>query len=196
MDHRFTNFSGITTGGLASSSILDNSPKYYIGTISYYLHPVLTNLSSSKFIKCYHAQTDGWNSTTFHSKCNGKGPTISVIQFGNYTFRGYTNASWQVMHFQLVISCRGGGQVNNILYLARKYALIVVRRHYLFQDAHSFPRAKLEENFERRKDICAYFCAKWTPLCLLSFNYFVKRVEKTLRTAYCLLRGMVSGTTS
>lgn len=104
MDHRFTNFSGITTGGLASSSILDNSPKYYIGTISYYLHPVLTNLSSSKFIKCYHAQTDGWNSTTFHSKCNGKGPTISPIQVGNYTFRGYTNASWQGMHFQLVIS--------------------------------------------------------------------------------------------
>ena len=34
MDHKFTNFSGITTGGLASSSILDNSPKYYIGTLS------------------------------------------------------------------------------------------------------------------------------------------------------------------
>ena len=105
MDHRFTNFSGITTGGLASSSILDNSPKYYIGTLSSYLHPVLTNLSSSKFIRCYHAKTDGWDSTTFHSKCNGKGRTVFIIQVGNQTFGGYTDVSWQSisMHYQLVI---------------------------------------------------------------------------------------------
>ena len=87
-----------STGGLASSSILENSPKYYIGTLSSYLHPVLTNFSSSKFIRCYHAQTDGWDSTTFHSKCNGKGSAVSIIQVDNYTFGGYTDVSWQSMH--------------------------------------------------------------------------------------------------
>lgn len=81
--------------GLASSSILNNSPKYYIGTLSSYLDPVLTNLSSSRFVRCYHAKTDGWDSTTFHSKCDGKGPTVSIIQVGNYTFGGYTDVSWQ-----------------------------------------------------------------------------------------------------
>ena len=37
---------------------------------------------------------------------------------------------------------------HNSLNLARKYARIFVRGHYLFREANSFPRAKLEENCE------------------------------------------------
>ena len=40
--------------------------------------------------------------------------------------------------------------INNSLHLARKYARIFVRGHYLFREANSFPRAKLEENCELR----------------------------------------------
>ena len=40
--------------------------------------------------------------------------------------------------------------INNTRHLARKYARIFVRRHYLFREANSFPRAKLEENCELR----------------------------------------------
>ena len=36
--------------------------------------------------------------------------------------------------------------INNSRYLAQKYARIFVRGHYLFREANSFPRAKLEEN--------------------------------------------------
>lgn len=32
--------------------------------------------------------------------------------------------------------------LNDSLYLAWKYALIFVRKHYLFQDANSFPKAE------------------------------------------------------
>ena len=39
---------------------------------------------------------------------------------------------------------------NNSLHLARKYAQIFVRGRYLFREANSFPRAKLEENCELR----------------------------------------------
>ena len=39
-----------------------------------------------------------------------------------------------------------GEYMNNSLHLARKYAWIFVCRHYLFREASSFPRAKLEEN--------------------------------------------------
>ena len=42
------------------------------------------------------------------------------------------------------------GYKNNSRYLARKYARIDVRGHYLFREANSFPRAKLEENCELR----------------------------------------------
>ena len=40
--------------------------------------------------------------------------------------------------------------ISNSLHLARKYARIFVRGHYLFREANSFPRAKLEENCELR----------------------------------------------
>ena len=40
--------------------------------------------------------------------------------------------------------------INNSLHLARKYARIFVRGHYLFREANSFPKAKLEENCELR----------------------------------------------
>ena len=42
------------------------------------------------------------------------------------------------------------GYINNSHHLARKYARIFVRGHYLFREANSFPRAKLEENCELR----------------------------------------------
>ena len=45
---------------------------------------------------------------------------------------------------------RLGKYINNSLHLARKYAQIFVRGHYLFREANSFPRAKLEENCELR----------------------------------------------
>ena len=63
--------------------------------------------------------------------------------------------------------------------MARKYARIFVRGHYLFREANSFPRAKLEENCELRGtdnvqgQISVHiFESKWMLLCLLSFKYF------------------------
>ena len=45
-------------------------------------------------MRCWHAKTDGWEASTFHSNCDGKGPTVTIIQVGNYTFGGYTDVSW------------------------------------------------------------------------------------------------------
>ena len=69
--------------------------------------------------------------------------------------------------------------INNSLYLARKYAQIFVRGHYLFREANSFPRAKLEENCELQgadnvqgQIFEHIFKIKWRLLCLLSFESF------------------------
>ena len=43
-----------------------------------------------------------------------------------------------------------GEYINNSLHLARKYARIFVRGHYLFREANSFPRARLEEKCNER----------------------------------------------
>ena len=55
---------------------------------------------------------------------------------------------------QIVFATRAvlkiGEYINNSRHLARKYARIFVRGHYLFREANSFPRAKLEENCELR----------------------------------------------
>ena len=68
--------------------------------------------------------------------------------------------------------------INNSLHLARKYARIFVRGHYLFREANSFPRAKLEENCELRGtgnvqgQISEHvFAAKLRLLCLLSIDF-------------------------
>ena len=68
--------------------------------------------------------------------------------------------------------------INNSLHLARKYARISVRGHYLFREANSFLRAKLEENCELRGtdnvqgQISEHiFAAKLRLLCLLSIGF-------------------------
>ena len=59
-----------------------------------YLVPVLQSSSRSRFVKCWRAKTDGWAASTFHSKCDGKGPTVTIIKVGSYIFGGYTDVSW------------------------------------------------------------------------------------------------------
>ena len=73
------------------------------------------------------------------------------------------------------LGCR---YINNSLHLARKYARIFVRGHYLFRESNSFPRAKLEENCELRGtdnvqgQISEHiFKAKLRLLCLLSIRF-------------------------
>ena len=45
-------------------------------------------------MRCWHAKTDGWAASTFHSNCDGKGPTVTIVQVGSYIFGGYTDKSW------------------------------------------------------------------------------------------------------
>ena len=45
-------------------------------------------------MKCWHAKTDGWAASTFHSNCDGRGPTVTIINVNDYIFGGYTDVSW------------------------------------------------------------------------------------------------------
>ena len=48
-----------------------------------------------KYQLLWQGSTDDYAASTFHSKCNGKGPTLTVVQSdkGN-VFGGYTSESW------------------------------------------------------------------------------------------------------
>ncbi|XP_066016641.1 uncharacterized protein [Pocillopora verrucosa] len=81
--------------GLNNSVIL-TSLDYtnYTGKLLSYLEPVLLSSEWSRFVKCWHAKTEGWAASTFHSNCDGRGPTVTIIKANDSIFGGYTDVSW------------------------------------------------------------------------------------------------------
>ena len=73
---------------------LDSHGSKYLDKLNSYLDPVLQTTGRSRFVRCWHAKTDGWAASTFHSNCDGKGPTVTIVQVGSYIFGGYTDKSW------------------------------------------------------------------------------------------------------
>ena len=43
----------------------------------------------------YRASRDGWAASNFHSCCDNKGPTVTVVKSENYIFGGYTEHEWK-----------------------------------------------------------------------------------------------------
>jgi hypothetical protein len=44
---------------------------------------------------CWRATKHGWAGSIFHSKCDYKKPTVTIIKVCNFIFGGYANASWE-----------------------------------------------------------------------------------------------------
>ena len=49
----------------------------------------------SNFVLIYRASRDGWHSSKFHTLCDDKGPTVTVLKNGNNIFGGYSEMSWE-----------------------------------------------------------------------------------------------------
>ena len=77
--------------GLENSVIIGSNPKYLF-QLSEWLRPV--SQSNSHWIVCWRGSRDGWASSTFHSLCNGKGPTVTIIKVNQNIFGGYASISW------------------------------------------------------------------------------------------------------
>ena len=90
---------------LRASNILGSLDSKYLVKLISYLIPVLQSSSRSRFVRCWRAKTDGWAASTFHSNCDGKGPTVTVIKVGSYIFGGYTDVSWSSpSEYQLMVA--------------------------------------------------------------------------------------------
>ena len=78
---------------MTGSAIVGNDVNY-LTHLSTWLKPVAQS-KSSRWKHCWRASVDGWASSTFHSLCNNKGPTVTIIRVGGkYIFGGYTSLSW------------------------------------------------------------------------------------------------------
>ena len=42
----------------------------------------------------FRASRDGFAAESFHSKCDRKGPTLTVVRSGSFIFGGFTGAAW------------------------------------------------------------------------------------------------------
>ena len=42
----------------------------------------------------FRASRDGFAAESFHSKCDRKGPTLTVVRSGSFIFGGFTEAAW------------------------------------------------------------------------------------------------------
>ena len=77
--------------GLENSVIVRNN-RNHLTSLSNWLKPVAKSVNSL-WKRCWRASVDGWAASTFHSRCDGKGPTVTIIRVGRYIFGGYTSLS-------------------------------------------------------------------------------------------------------
>ena len=74
-----------------NSSIL-NSSDYYFRHLGNFLENAVGD--NSHWLLCWRATLHGWNTGQFHSRCDGKNDTVTIIRKGKFIFGGYTDISW------------------------------------------------------------------------------------------------------
>ncbi|XP_015751582.1 PREDICTED: protein crumbs-like [Acropora digitifera] len=79
--------------GLSNSTIIGDNQTYLV-MLSRWLRPVAQ--SNGQWILCWRASLHGWAAKTFHSLCDNKGPTVTIVKdTNNNIFGGYTSRPWQ-----------------------------------------------------------------------------------------------------
>ena len=75
---------------------------------------------------CWRATRDGWAASTFHSKCDRKSPTLTIVQVINntnnnikYIFGGYATEPWDI---------NGKFEFNTVLYVIIVIRFFIVAR--------------------------------------------------------------------
>ena len=74
-----------------NSAILTGNA-FYKSRVHEFLTPAVG--SNPRWVLCYRASTHGWAGSTFHSRCDGKRDTVTIIKNGQYVFGGYTDLPW------------------------------------------------------------------------------------------------------
>lgn len=79
------------TGFIRNSNILTINESY-LAYLHEFLVPAVGN--NSHWLLCYRASLHGWEGKDFHTRCDGKKYTVTVIKKNQYVFGGYTDVPW------------------------------------------------------------------------------------------------------
>ena len=77
--------------GLNNSVIVGNNSEY-LSNLTNWIKP---RRSENDWKLCWRKSRDGWGNNKFHSLCDEKGPTVTIVKVGKYIFGGYTSLSWR-----------------------------------------------------------------------------------------------------
>ena len=64
----------------------------YVRYLGKFLEPAVGD--NSHWLLCWRATLHGWNVSQFHSRCDGKKDTVTIVKKGAYVFGGYTDIPW------------------------------------------------------------------------------------------------------
>jgi len=78
---------------LWKSSAIIAGNAFYQSHLKQFLAPAVG--MNPQWVLCYRASTHGWAASTFHSRCDGKRDTVTIIKKGQYVFGGYTDIPWE-----------------------------------------------------------------------------------------------------
>jgi len=81
----------VNEGSWESSAIIAGNV-FYQSHLKQFMAPAVG--LNPEWVLCYRASTHGWAGSTFHSRCDGKRDTFTIIKNGEYVFGGYTNIPW------------------------------------------------------------------------------------------------------
>lgn len=54
--------------------------------------------------RCYSADHSSWNTAEFHSNCDSKGPSLTIIRVRQCVFGGFVEQSWGGMYYNKIRS--------------------------------------------------------------------------------------------
>ena len=78
--------------GMTIYSNIIQSDGFFYSHLIQFLEPAVGSVPYWKL--CYRASHHGWSSSTFHSRCDGKLHTLTLIRNNHYVFGGYTDIAW------------------------------------------------------------------------------------------------------
>ena len=49
---------------------------------------------ATRWTRCYLTTDHGWWASTFHTNCDNRGPTVTLVKVGDYIFGGFLDQPW------------------------------------------------------------------------------------------------------